>query len=93
MTGEELIQHLKDLKLTPQMFSNGNVKNIGIEYKKVSLEYDNISSYESRMILHFPLYDIYLMVVGYYNSYDGDNFDDEEFQVVKPVRKKITIYK
>lgn len=68
------------------------LKDEDIEFKRIHQEYNNNASDVSLLILHFTKHDVYLRAFGYYNSYDGDNFDDAEWEIVVPEEKKITIF-
>ena len=44
------------------------------------------------VVVHFIEHDIYVMIEGYYSSYEGDNYEDSSYVECKPVQKTITIY-
>jgi hypothetical protein len=63
-----------------------------LKYNVIYEQYDDYSSDEAVQILHFYEYDIYLKAVGYYNSYEGNNWDGSEWKVVIPKQITINIY-
>jgi hypothetical protein len=44
----------------------------------------------SEKVFYFEKFDCYVMVTGYYSSYNGTDWD--EWQKVKPKEKTITVY-
>lgn len=45
----------------------------------------------SMVVRHFKDLDVYVMQTGFYSSYNGTDWNDD-FTIVKPVEKTITVY-
>ena len=43
-------------------------------------------------VKYFSKHDVYIKLSGYYSSYNGTDFDEYDYQEVKPTEKTITIY-
>lgn len=94
MNGLEIIAKLKELEVDPWDFSEGYLdQQIFGDTIVVESEggYEEGGSYVSRVV-HFVKHDVYIRREGYYASYDGTDWEDYDYEEVKPAQKTITVY-
>ena len=91
----ELQKFIKENNLKESYFTDGELENYLKEndcnfVRLYPDEINNASDIE-HMYIQFDNGDIY-KATGYYNSYEGSDFSDSEWKLVKPIQKTITVY-
>ncbi len=44
-------------------------------------------------VVHFVDHNVYIKLEGYYSSYNGTEYDDSDYEEVRPKQVEVTIYK
>jgi hypothetical protein len=93
LTFKEIVDIMTKMEIDVQHFANED-----FDYEELEKEvgkWDEVDHYggsdcgsEWYSVYHFADHDVYLRVEGYYSSYEGTNFDGEDFQEVFPVEVK-----
>jgi len=98
LTPEELLKAIKDYdgeKLadaTVYYERSSDIEGIGhAELVKAQGGSEGGGEYVER-VYHFTDHDVYLKLIGCYTSYDGTNYDDNNWAIVLPKEKIITVY-
>lgn len=91
LTGEEIIQHLVD------NVEAGEFAWDDMEYDEIlgqSNEIERICDYSScHVVRYFTDHEVYIKLNGWYNSYEsGEIYDENDYNVVKPIQKMVTFY-
>jgi hypothetical protein len=86
----EVYKKFKTNNFTPSLENIWVVLNLDIE--EISYNY-NQKKDEVFLVLHDKISDTYVMAVGYYSSYQGDDFNGTEWVEVKKYEKTVEIFK
>lgn len=96
MTAQSIIKHLEDSDVSLQSFAHEDydVKALDLgEIVEVKQKGGEDQGSEWFSVKHFKEHDVYLLVPGYYSSYDGVNFDGwESVYEVKPKEVNVMRY-
>ena len=94
MNTKKLLERLKELFSENENFfayEVGNVEEFG-EVPIVDEEGDCEGGGDYSMVVrHFKNLDVYVRQTGFYSSYNGTDWNDD-FTIVKPVEKTITVF-
>lgn len=92
---QELQKFIKENNLKKSYFTDKELekylKENDCNFVRVYPDEINNASDIEHMYIEFDNGDIY-KATGYYNSYDGSDFSDSEWKLVKPIQKTITVY-
>lgn len=93
MTAEEIIKKLEeDYDKSDFWNEDLDTEDFG-EWEMVDEEggYEGGGEYAHRVV-HFKTHDVYIKLEGFYSSYAGTDYEDEEYQIVKPTQRMVTFY-
>ena len=97
LTFDDIVKIMEKLEIDVANFTNEDFDYDELE-KEVGT-WDEVDHYggsdcgsEWYSVYHFTEHDVYIRVEGYYSSYEGTNFDGEDFQEVFPTEVKRVEY-
>ena len=96
MNYKEIIAKIEELEITKEDFADDwDSERLDPIFGK-STEVDSHggegSGEEYWTVRYFEEHDVYVRLEGYYSSYEGTNFDDDDYEHVYPHQKTITVY-
>ena len=95
LTGQEIIDTLRE-SISPRDFAyDYELDKLGLgEIKSISNQTGDINSTTyCHVVRLFVDHNVYIKLEGWYSSYSGSReFEDDEYSVVEPVEKVITIW-
>lgn len=95
MTFQEIVNKLSVFGISKDDFAYGDMENTLPEIGEWKLAYQKGGEGEGdsyQVVNYFPDHDVYISLYGYYASYSGTDFDDYEYEEVRPQQKVITVY-
>ena len=97
MNFKEIVEKLDQLEVSKDEFAHEDwdrkvIKETFGEVKEVFHKGGSGQGEEWSVVRYFADHDVYIRLDGFYTSYDGANFDDDEYFEVFPQTKTITIY-